>query len=238
MIDQLLKALGNGDIRALARAITLVENDNPISLPADKSNCKVIGFTGAPGVGKSTLINSYVAALRTSNKTVVVLCVDPSSPMTGGAFLGDRLRMGQHATDQGVFIRSLSARNHLGGLCKNIRQIIEVIKYSAAWDVIILETVGAGQSEVEIAKIADCKIVVLAPGYGDEMQAMKAGILEIADILVINKADNPAAHHTAKELNAMLRLRPKSDQEVPIILTTATENKGIEELMNAVGFSA
>ncbi|MBT5186561.1 MAG: methylmalonyl Co-A mutase-associated GTPase MeaB [Kordiimonadaceae bacterium] len=232
----MINALRNGDIRALSRAITLAENDVPLSdqLVNHKNGSNVVGITGAPGVGKSTLINAYINQLRADGKTVAVLCVDPSSPTSGGAFLGDRLRMSEHANDPGVFIRSLSARNHLGGLCKNIENIIKVIKFTNAWDTIILETVGAGQSEVEVAKIANCKIVVLVPGYGDEMQAMKAGILEIADILIINKSDMPGAHHSAKELKAMLRLRPKSDWDVPVLMSTATENEGICELIETV----
>ncbi len=234
--ERFFKTLKSGNVRTLARAITLVENDVSFvePLPKQENYSQVIGFTGAPGVGKSTLINSYIDALRKSGRTVAVLCVDPSSPASGGAFLGDRLRMNEHIADPAVYIRSLSARSHLGGLCKNISQIIQVINYTEKWDIIILETVGAGQSEVEIAKIADCKIVVVCPGYGDEMQAMKAGILEIADILAVNKADMPEASHTAKELKSMLQLRPAGARNVPIILTVASQNQGIENLLNSI----
>jgi LAO/AO transport system kinase len=180
-----------GDRAALARAITAVENETaeaPLVLKAIRpalGRASVVGFTGAPGAGKSTLVSAYVAELRRRNLGVGVVAVDPSSPITGGALLGDRIRMTAHATDPGVFIRSLASRGHLGGLSRTASRVIDVMD-AAGKDVVLVETVGAGQSEVEIADVADVRVVVLAPGLGDEIQAIKAGILEIADILVVN----------------------------------------------------
>lgn len=203
------------------------------TVPDRPRTTPVVGFTGAPGVGKSTLINAYIALCRSQDRSVAVVSVDPSSPISGGAILGDRLRMAEHAQDDGVYIRSLASRGHLGGLCRNIDQVIQVID-TAGWDVIVLETVGTGQSEVEVASIADVKVVVNAPGMGDSIQAMKSGILEIADILVVNKADLPQAGQTSKELRAMLRLRSNSAATVAVIETVATSHTGIAELSTAI----
>ena len=203
------------------------------TVPDKPRTTPVVGFTGAPGVGKSTLINAYTALCRSQDRSVAVVSVDPSSPISGGAILGDRLRMAEHAQDEGVYIRSLASRGHLGGLCRNIDQVIRVID-TAGWDVIVLETVGTGQSEVEVASIADVKVVVNAPGMGDSIQAMKSGILEIADILVVNKADLPHAGQTSKELRAMLRLRSNSTATVAVIETVATSHAGIDELSAAI----
>lgn len=236
---ELLTRLLGGEITALARAITLVNNELPghagflESIPERPRRAPVVGFTGAPGVGKSTLINAYVALCRSQDRSVAVVSVDPSSPISGGAILGDRLRMAEHVQDEGVFIRSLASRGHLGGLCRNIDRVIRVID-SAGWDVIVLETVGTGQSEVEVASIADVKVVVNAPGMGDAVQAMKSGILEIADLLVVNKADLPQAGQAAKELRAMQRLRPDSTRTVKVIETVATNQAGIAELSAAI----
>jgi LAO/AO transport system kinase len=235
----LLARLLDGEVAALARAITLVDNEQPgreailDSMPDRSGRTPVVGFTGAPGVGKSTLISAYTALCRSRNRSVAIVSVDPSSPISGGAILGDRLRMSEHAGDDGVFIRSLAARGHLGGLCRNIAGVIRVID-AASWDVIVLETVGTGQSEVEIASFADTKVVVNAPGMGDSVQAMKSGILEIADILIVNKADMPQAGQTSKELRAMLKLRRDSASDVQVIETVATRNIGIDDLSAAI----
>ncbi len=235
----LLNRLLDGDTAALARAITLVENDQPGSaallaaIPDRPRTAPVIGVTGAPGVGKSTLINAYTFACRKRKWRVAVVSVDPSSPISGGAILGDRLRMSKHACDDDVYIRSLAARGHLGGLCLSIGHVIRMID-AAGWDLIVLETVGSGQSETEVASIADVKVVINTPGMGDAIQAMKAGILEIADILVVNKADMPQAGQTTHELRAMLRLRSESAAKIEVIETVATTHAGIDDLAAAI----
>lgn len=238
-VEGLSQRLLAGELRALSRAITLVENDGPgaadllASLPAGRAKGVVIGITGAPGVGKSTLISAYITHLRESGNRVAVVSVDPSSPLSGGAILGDRLRMGRHITDPDVFIRSAATRGHLGGLNRNIAAIVRVLR-EAAWDHVILETVGAGQSEVEVAQVADVCVVVTCPGLGDEIQAMKSGILDIADVLVVNKSDLPDASRTTRALRGMLKLREESRQAVPVIDLVATEARGIGDLADAV----
>ena len=192
-----------------------------------------MGSLGHPGSGKSTLINAMIAELRRQDQRVAVVAVDPSSPITGGSVLGDRTRMGEHTDDPGVFIRSLSARGHLGGLCASILRVVDLIN-AAGWDIVVLETVGAGQSETEIVEVADINVVVNAPGLGDDVQAIKAGILEIADVLVVNKADSPLAQRTERQLKAMLQLRKEEAQKVPVISTIATVGKGIAELVSVV----
>ncbi len=235
----LLAELKAGAPAALAKAITLVENDGPwtaailAAIAADVGAAQVIGVTGPPGSGKSTLINAFIHELRRRAKTVAVAAVDPSSPLSGGAILGDRIRMTEHLGDGGVFVRSLSARGHLGGLSAATARVVDVMA-AAGRDVIIVETVGAGQSEVEVADIADTKIVISAPGQGDAIQAIKSGILEIADILVVNKGDLPLAERTAADLRAMLELRVAADWAVPVLITEATTPKGIAELADAV----
>ena len=192
-----------------------------------------VGFTGPPGAGKSTLIDAFVAELRKSGRTVAVAAVDPSSPLSGGAVLGDRIRMRRHTEDPGVFIRSVASRGHLGGLTESIQHIVDVLDV-AGRDVIVIETVGAGQSEVEIVEVADVRIVVNAPGLGDDVQAIKAGILEIASILVVNKADLPLATRTVRQLRSMLSLRRESDRNVPVIETVASSGQGVAQLLEAV----
>ncbi len=225
-------------IRELAQHITLVENagmgsaDLLASLPTPSAH--IVGLTGPPGVGKSTSTSALITQLRSEGKTVAVLAVDPSSTFSKGALLGDRIRMQEHARDSGVFIRSLATRGHLGGLTGTIYSVLKVIS-AAGFDVIIIETVGVGQSEIEIAKMADTSVVIAAPGAGDGIQAAKAGILEIADIFTVNKADRPGADATTRELKGMLSMATShSGWETPVIPTIATEHSGFIELGEAI----
>ncbi|MCY4237294.1 MAG: methylmalonyl Co-A mutase-associated GTPase MeaB [Rhodospirillaceae bacterium] len=234
LADQLRK----GQIRALARALTLADiggDDAQVLMQAlanDRRDTPVIGFTGPPGAGKSTLISAFIRTLREHGKTVAALAVDPSSPRSGGAILGDRARMGEHGSDPDVFIRSIASRGHLGGLALNIQASIDVLN-AAGFNIVLLETVGAGQSEVEVAQAADATVVISAPGLGDELQAIKAGVLEIADILAVNKADLPGADSTAQQLMAMLSLRSDNRRSTPVIRTIATTGDGVSELVDA-----
>lgn len=239
MATSLLERLRAGDPRAMARAITIAEAGGPAAASLHRAilpqtgNALTVGFTGPPGAGKSTLIDAFVAELRKSGRTVAVAAVDPSSPLSGGAVLGDRVRMGRHTEDAGVFIRSIASRGHLGGLSDSIQPIVDILDF-ARRDVIVVETVGAGQSEVEIVEVADVRVVVNAPGLGDDVQAIKAGILEIANVLVVNKADLPLAARTVRQLRSMLSLRRESDRNVPVIETVASSGQGIVELLEAV----
>jgi LAO/AO transport system kinase len=234
IVDKLIA----GDPAALARCISLMESGGPAADRIHRRICNavgraaVIGFTGAPGAGKSTLIDAYIAALRARGTSVAVAAVDPSSPIFGGAILGDRVRMRRHAEDPGVFIRSLASRGHLGGLSESIHRIVDVMD-AAGRDVVIVETVGTGQSEVEVAEIADVCVVVNAPNMGDDVQAMKAGVLEIADVLVVNKADLPLAQRTTDQLTNMLKLRHER-RDVPIVETVAIKDTGVEALLSTI----
>jgi LAO/AO transport system kinase len=229
------KAL-HGDIAAISRLITIVENEQPetvkimAALHKHTGNAHVIGITGPPGVGKSTLVSKLITEIRKKGKTVGVIAVDPTSPFTGGALLGDRVRMQELSSEPGVFIRSLATRGSLGGLSKATSNVIKILD-ACGKDIILVETVGAGQSEVDIMNIANTSVVVIMPGLGDEVQAIKAGIMEIADIFVINKADRDGVDATIGELEMMLDIGQKKEGwKPPIIKTIATANKGIAEL--------
>ncbi|MFD9126925.1 methylmalonyl Co-A mutase-associated GTPase MeaB [Kitasatospora sp. NPDC059571] len=244
MVDvaTLVEQARQGRPRAVARLISLVENAAPqlreamAALAPYTGNAYTVGLTGSPGVGKSTSTSALVSAYRRLGKRVGVLAVDPSSPFSGGALLGDRVRMQDHATDPEVFIRSMATRGHLGGLSWAAPQALRVLD-GAGCDVILVETVGVGQSEVEIAAQADTSVVLLAPGMGDGIQAAKAGILEIGDVFVVNKADRDGADATARELNHMLGLgesRQPGDWRPPIVKTVAARGEGLDELVEAL----
>jgi LAO/AO transport system kinase len=228
-----------GDPRALARLLSLVEDESPQvrivikDLLPETGRARIVGLTGAPGVGKSTVTSALVGAFRAFGGRVAVLAVDPTSPFTGGALLGDRIRMQDHAVDDGVFIRSMASRGHLGGLAASTPQAIRVLD-AAGFGLIIIETVGVGQAEVAIASLADSVVVLLAPGMGDAIQAAKAGILEVADLFVVNKADKPDAQQVVRDLRNMLALasRAEDDWKPPIVSTVATRNEGIQELVS------
>jgi LAO/AO transport system kinase len=227
-----------GDIRALARLLSLVEDGSPRvrsvikELLPHAGGARIIGLTGSPGVGKSTVTGALVSAFRAAGARIAVLAVDPTSPFTGGALLGDRVRMQQHATDEAVFIRSMASRGHLGGLAAATPQAIRVLD-AAGFDVIIIETVGVGQAEVAIASLADSVVVLLAPGMGDAIQAAKAGILEVADLFVVNKADKPDAQQVVRDLRNMIALadRGPADWKPEILTTIATTDEGISALV-------
>ena len=237
-LEDMVDKLCAGEPAALARCISLMESGGAAAdrihrrIATKVGRAAVIGFTGAPGTGKSTLIDAYIAALRVRGATIAVAAVDPSSPIFGGAILGDRVRMRRHAEDEGVFIRSVASRGHLGGLSESIHRIVDVMD-AAGRDVVIVETVGTGQSEVEVAEIADLCIVVNAPNMGDDVQAMKAGVLEIADVLVVNKADLPLAQRTTDQLANMLKLR-QDKRDVPIVETVAIKDAGVETLASTL----
>ncbi|MBX6378465.1 MAG: methylmalonyl Co-A mutase-associated GTPase MeaB [Clostridia bacterium] len=234
---ELVERLLQGDRRALARCITLVENRAPESREilrqvfTHTGRAHVVGFTGAPGAGKSTLVYAVARHHRRAGRTVAVVAVDPSSPFSGGALLGDRVRMHEAgAVDEGLFVRSLATRGHLGGLSRAAADVIACMD-AAGWDVILVETVGAGQSEVEVMRHVHTTVVVAVPGLGDEVQAIKAGILEIADVFVVNKADREGAERVVADLRLMLDLNPeKPAWRPPIVKTVATSGEGVAEL--------
>jgi LAO/AO transport system kinase len=226
-------------VRALARAITMIERRDPAvreledALRGQARTPGVTGFTGAPGTGKSTLVDAVVAHLRKQESRVAVLATDPNSPFTGGAILGDRIRMQRHALDDRVFIRSMGARGHLGGLSLATREAIRLLG-AFGFDQVILETVGVGQSELEVAAVADTTVVVLTPNLGDSVQMIKAGILEIADVFVVNKADIDGHARVVTELRTMINMGPKGDWRPPIVTAVATKGEGIDALWEAV----
>ncbi|MPZ61643.1 MAG: methylmalonyl Co-A mutase-associated GTPase MeaB [Propionibacteriales bacterium] len=236
-VETLVERARSGDPRSVARLISLVEDASPrlpditAALVPYAGHAQIVGITGPPGVGKSTTTSMLVAALRRQDSRVGVLAVDPTSPFSGGALLGDRVRMQEHAVDAEVFIRSMATRGHLGGLAWATPQALRVLD-AAGCDVILVETVGVGQSEVEIAGLADTTLVLLAPGMGDGIQAAKAGILEVGDIYVVNKADREGAHQVVRDLRNMLALadRPEGAWRPPIIETVATSGEGLDKV--------
>ena len=238
-VEALVEGVRSGDRRALARAITLVESSDPLAyelireLYPETGRAYVVGVTGPPGVGKSTLIAALVRHVREREQTVGVISVDPSSPFTKGALLGDRIRLADHFLDPGVFIRSMGTRGHLGGLAEATLQAALVLD-AAGKDLLFLETVGAGQSEVEVIGIADTVLLVLMPGSGDSIQALKAGIMEIPDVIAVNKRDHPAAKTMVSEVRSILALDTERDWRPPIVLTEAVRGEGVEELWGEV----
>ncbi|MBE3561705.1 MAG: methylmalonyl Co-A mutase-associated GTPase MeaB [Ktedonobacteraceae bacterium] len=241
-MKNLVERLLNGDRRALARMVTLIENGVPqarqalVELHRHAGRAHIVGVTGSPGAGKSTLVTRLVRELREREHKVGVVAVDPTSPFSGGAILGDRIRMMELAGDPQVFIRSMASRGSLGGLAASTRDVVRALD-AAGYDPIIIETVGTGQAEVEVMRTAQTVLVVVAPGMGDDIQAIKAGILEIADIFVVSKADKPGAHQTVAELAMLLSLDPHRRQaswRIPILKTSALKNEGIPEVIEAV----
>lgn len=240
-VPDLVARARDGEPAAVARLISLVEDASPAlrevmaALSPHVGHAHVVGITGAPGVGKSTSTNALVAALRRAGRRVGVLAVDPSSPFSGGALLGDRVRMGDHALDRDVFIRSMGSRGHLGGLARSTPQAVRVLD-AAGFDVVVVETVGVGQSEVEVAGLADTTLVLLAPGMGDGIQAAKAGILEVGDLYAVNKADRDGADRTRRELRSMLAMIERREQgwRPPVIATVASTGEGIDRLLEEV----
>jgi LAO/AO transport system kinase len=224
------------DPRALARVLTVIENGEPSLRSVMKElapltgGARVIGLTGAPGAGKSTLTNALTGAFRARGDRVAVLAVDPTSPFSGGALLGDRIRMQQHATDPDVFIRSMASRGHLGGLSAAAPQAIRALD-AAGFGVILVETVGVGQAEVEVAGMADSTVVMVVPGMGDSVQAAKAGLLEVGDVFVVNKADRPDAQHTVRDLRNMVAMAPDGGWKPPVETTVAVAGEGVDEVV-------
>jgi len=237
-LDELTEGVRVGDRRALARAISLVENGDPLAYPLvrelypDTGRATVIGVTGPPGVGKSSLIGALVRHARELGKTIGVVSVDPSSPFSKGALLGDRIRLSDHFTDPGVYIRSMGTRGHLGGLAETTLQAVLLLDASGK-DVVFVETVGAGQSEVEVTGIADTVLLVLMPGSGDSVQALKAGIMEIPDVIAVNKMDHPAAKTMLNEVRSIVGLAPP-ERRPPILLTEAVRGENVSELWEAL----
>jgi len=241
-VPALVESARAGSPRAVARLISLVEDAHPAlrdvmaALAPHTGNAHVIGVTGSPGVGKSTSTNALVAAYRRQGKRIGVLAVDPSSPFSGGALLGDRVRMQDHALDPEVYIRSMASRGHLGGLSWTTPQALRVLD-AAGCDMILIETVGVGQSEVEVAGLADTTIVLLAPGMGDGIQAAKAGILEIGDVFVVNKADREGADATVRDIRHMISLGDRTEPGLwrpPVVKTVAAQGQGIDEVLEAI----
>lgn len=235
-IDNWAAQIRAGDVRAISRAVSAIENRAHESeellhlLFPHTGKAYCVGITGAPGTGKSTLVDRLAAYYRTENKSVGIIAVDPSSPFTGGAILGDRVRMQGHATDSEIFIRSMATRGYLGGLAQAAGDTALLLD-AAGKEIVLIETVGVGQGEIEIVRLADCTVVVLIPGMGDDIQSLKAGLMEIGDIFVLNKSDREDAARFERQLKSILQLIPERDGwKPPVVLTVATENKGIDEL--------
>jgi LAO/AO transport system kinase len=240
-VDNWAEQIRAGDVRAISRAITAIENRDPAAeqilrnLFPSTGHAYLVGVTGAPGTGKSTLVDRLAAHHRKHKDTVGIIAVDPTSPFTGGAILGDRIRMQSHATDAGIYIRSMATRGFLGGLARATGEVALLLD-AAGKQVVLIETVGVGQDEIDIVRLADCTLVVLVPGLGDDVQNMKAGLMEIGDIFVLNKSDREGADRLEQQLRAMLSLVPVRDGWRPaVIRTVATESRGIEELAHAIG---
>jgi len=237
-MEDLAHAVIAGDPAALARAISLAEEGTPrgerilADVYPSTGRASLIGITGPPGAGKSSLVNHLLALYRSRGRALGVVAIDPSSAFSGGAILGDRIRMQQHALDESVFIRSMATRGQFGGLSRATRDAVDLMD-AAGRDPILIETVGVGQDEVDVVRLADTVLVVLTPGQGDDIQAIKAGLLEIADLFVINKADHPGADRLASDLEGMLALGEQRPWTPPILMTVATEEKGIEDLARA-----
>jgi LAO/AO transport system kinase len=232
-----------GERRAISRAVTELERLSPAApgllraMQPHLGHALVIGFTGPPGAGKSTLLNAFTRHVRGEGKTVGIIAVDPSSPISGGAILGDRIRMTATLDDDGVFMRSLASRGHLGGLCPAAVRVIDALD-AAGRDLVLLETVGTGQTDIDIAEIADVRLVITAPGLGDDIQAMKSGLLEIADVLVVNKADREGADRTLLQLKGALSVGSRERGKTPVLKTTATTGEGVAALAAAVADAA
>ena len=234
------ESIRSGDPRALARAITAVENRTPSSIELLKAlfphtgHAHTVGLTGSPGAGKSTLVDHLAREYRKQDKTVGIVAVDPTSPYSGGAILGDRIRMGSHYADPGIYIRSMATRGSLGGLAATTSDVVSIIDASGR-DIVLVETVGVGQDEVDIVRLAETTVVILVPGMGDDVQTIKAGIMEIADIFVINKSDREGAERVEREIRSMQSLAPRGDKWMPpVVKTVASEGTGIPELAAAV----
>ena len=238
--DTLLAGARTGDKRSIARLLTIVENDEPgsadilRSLYPETGHARIVGITGPPGGGKSTLVSRLASEYRKTTERVAIVAVDPSSPFTGGAILGDRIRMRDRFLDEGVFIRSMASRGHAGGLARATMRVVNVLD-ALGTCLVIVETVGVGQEEVDVVRVADTVCLVTVPGLGDDIQAIKAGVLEIADVLVVNKADKPGADETARDLAQMLNLgHARTQWKPPIVRTAAQDGTGVEELVRAI----
>lgn len=235
--EKIIQEIERGDFKSLARAVTIVENDLPgtdaLLKTLKHQQALVIGITGVPGAGKSTLCNAMVKHFLNENKKVAVIAVDPSSPFNYGSLMGDRLRLSEHFNNENVFIRSMASRGNLGGLSEKIIEVTDVMR-SSVFDIIMIETVGVGQSEVEIAGLADITVVVLVPEAGDEIQMMKAGIMEVGDVFVVNKADRPGADIFAANLQQSLKEKSIHDMNIPVIKTVAAGNEGVKMLCDTI----
>lgn len=238
-MNTLVQELLNGDPRAIAKAITLVENNGQQAREMMKDifshsgQSVIVGITGAPGSGKSTLVDQMILLLKEEGKKIGIVAVDPSSPFSGGAILGDRIRMMRHSADPDVFIRSMATRGHLGGLAKKTGEAITVLE-AAGKDFILVETLGVGQDEVEVVKLADIVAVILTPGTGDDIQIFKAGIMEIADVFVLNKADSPDTEKVERQLKAILQMGLRKDDITPVVKTVATEGTGVARFIDVL----